>query len=74
MKLHENAASADVLPGNVIAFPRAHRDRPAAAPAQRKGKSVAITGAELNARLLLLFGICMTSATSALLAVHILHG
>jgi hypothetical protein len=30
--------------------------------------------AQLNARLLLLLGICTMSATSALLAVRLLHG
>ena len=74
MRLQENGASLGALPSNVIAFPGARRDRPAANPVQRRGKPIAITGAELNARLLLLLGVCVTSATSALLAVHILHG
>jgi hypothetical protein len=33
-----------------------------------------VTGAELNARLLVLLGICTTSAAIALSAVHVLQG
>ena len=63
---------------NVIAFPRARARTAAPAPAQlsyhRSRRPVAVTGAELNARLLILLGICTTSATVVLSAVHILHG
>jgi hypothetical protein len=75
MKLHDNAAVADVLPSNVIAFPLARRRCAAALPSSHRSKQPAATaGSDLNARLLLLLGICVTSATRARLAVHILHG
>jgi hypothetical protein len=68
------------LPDNVIAFPGVRRDRLAATagshhPSTRRNKQpVAITGAELNARLLILLAICATSAALALSAAHILQG
>lgn len=63
---------------NVIAFPRARVRSAEAALVQssfhRSRRPAAVTGAELNARLLILLGICTTSATVVLSAVHILHG
>lgn len=63
---------------NVIAFPHARMRTVAPAPVpssvDRGMRQAAVTGAELNARLLILLGICTTSATIVLSAVHILHG
>ena len=63
---------------NVIAFPRARMRTVAPAPVpsllNRGIRQAAVTGAELNARLLILLGICTTSATIVLSAVRILHG
>jgi uncharacterized membrane protein YphA (DoxX/SURF4 family) len=70
----------EALPANVVAFPCARRRMAAAAPeivrpSSRSGKrSVAVTGAEVNARLLILLGICTTNAAVVLSAVHLLHG
>lgn len=41
---------------------------------QRNRRMAAVSGAELNARLLILLGICITSAALVLSAVNILHG
>jgi hypothetical protein len=74
----ETSADTSALPCNVIAFPNARRDRPAIAasvrPPRQGNRSVALTGAELNARLLILLGLCTTGATSLVLAVRLLHG
>jgi len=74
----ETSADTRALPCNIIAFPDARRPRPAVAAsarAPRQGnRSMALTGAELNARLLILLGICTTGATGLLLAVRFLHG
>jgi hypothetical protein len=61
-------------PSNVVPFPRARRGTPIPIPAPRRNRPTAAAAAHLNARLLLLLGICTMSATSALLAVHILYG
>jgi hypothetical protein len=69
----------DTLSDNVIAFPGAHRgERMRAAVITRSSsardrRAVALSGAELNGRLLLLLGICMSSAAILLSAVHILQ-
>lgn len=69
----------DTLSDNVIAFPGAHpSSRMSAAetgrPSSPHRRAVALSGAELNGRLLLLLGICMSSAAILLSAVHILQG
>ena len=80
MNFKDHGVNVDTLPDNVIAFPGVHRDRPATIPEtrhsspRRNKQPVAITGAELNARLLILLGICTTSAALALSAVRILQG
>jgi len=74
MRPIETAEKSDApyraLPRNVIPFPRAHRAIPMAASWQPRHDAAA----EINARLLILLGICSISASSVLLAVHILHG
>jgi hypothetical protein len=45
--------------------------RPNARPSTR---AAAMAGAELNARLLMLLGICTTSLVVVLSAIHVLHG
>lgn len=77
MQSHDHGL--DALPDNVVAFPGAHRgggtkvaSAGPSAPASKR--AIAVTGAELNARLLLLLGICATSAAIALSATHILQG
>jgi hypothetical protein len=67
------------LPDNVVAFPRACRSRPAptgetAHSPSRAARPTAMTGAEMNARLLVLLGICTTSAAIVLSTVHFLQG
>jgi len=78
---HDHASNR--LHDNVVAFPRPYRGGPAASrpvdetgsSAPHRGKrSVAISGAEFNARLLILFAICSTSAGIAVSAVHVLQG
>jgi hypothetical protein len=68
------------FPANVVAFPCARR-RPTATESEtarsalRSSKRpVAVSAAEINARLLVLLGICTTSAVIVLSAVHLLHG
>lgn len=79
MKFQDQGANFDALPSNVIAFPGARRGRPATtAEAGRslphRSRQPALGGAELNARLLILFAICTSSAAALLSAVHILQG
>jgi hypothetical protein len=68
------------LPGNVVAPPARRRERPfcsadAAVPLPLRGRRTsAVTGAELNARLMILFGICATGATIAVCAAHFVQG
>ena len=80
MNFRDQGVTLDTLPNNVIAFPGARRGclapiaetgRPSP---RRNARPAAITGAELNARLLMLLGICMTGAAIALSAVRILQG
>lgn len=62
------------LPDNVVAFPGMRRTRPqhqSQEPAHRR--AAVMTGAELNARLMILLGICVTSATALVSAAHFLQ-
>ncbi len=69
------------LPDNVVAFPGVQRNRPQcqslahepvrSAPHRR---AVAMSGAELNARLMVLLGICVTGAAAVVSAAHFLQG
>lgn len=69
------------LPDNVVAFPGVRRGSPQhqslaheqvqSAPHRR---AAVMSGAELNARLMVLLGICLTSATAVVSAAHFLHG
>jgi hypothetical protein len=67
-------------PDNVVEFPSAYRRRAQLGsefPQSRspRGKrATALSGAELNARLLILLGICTSSAAIILTATHILQG
>ena len=69
------------LPDNVVAFPGVrctrsqHRSlaHEPAHPAPHR-RAAAISGAELNTRLMVLLGICVTSATAVVSAAHFLHG
>ena len=73
MKFQDHSAGPGAFPSNVVAFPRVSRSRATLAP-RPMARAVAITAADVNARLLVLLGICLSGATIALLAVHILHG
>ena len=69
------------LPDNVVAFPGVRRTRPQhpslahepvrSAPHRR---AAAMSAAELNARLMVLFGICVTSAVAVVSAARFLQG
>ena len=66
-------------PDNVVAFPGAYRRRSQVAvelqsPSPHGKRAAALSGEELNARLLILLGICTSSAAIILTAAHILHG
>jgi len=75
MNFQSRSARCDTRADNVIVFPRAHRVCLASfVPSQRGRRPADLTDADLNLRLLALLGICMTSATLALSAVHVLHG
>ncbi len=67
----------DTHPDNVIAFPRPSRGgvgKPARIARKARGeRAISVSGADLNARLLLLLGICVSSAAILFLAVHILQ-
>ena len=68
------------LPDNVVAFPGVRRTRPQhqslaheplrSAPHRR---AAAVSGAELNARLMVLLGICVTGAAAVVSAAHLLQ-
>lgn len=79
MKLPDPGLNLDTFPDNVVAFPRTHCSRAARLadiPRPRRPRDkrpLAAMGAEINARLLILLGICTTSAAAALSAVHILQ-
>ena len=72
MKHNGNRAASSALRSNVIPFPGAPRAH--AAAARDPAGAIATTGAELNARLLMLLAICTGAAVSTLLIVHVLHG
>jgi hypothetical protein len=78
MRAQQKAHTSDIdlraRPSNVVPFPGTRRQVPTAIPESRPARQAAITVAQLNARLLLLLGVCTMSATSALLAVRLLHG
>ena len=69
------------LPDNVVAFPGVRRTHPQhqslaheplrSAPHRR---AAAVSGAELNARLMVLLGICVTGAAAVVSAAHFLQG
>jgi hypothetical protein len=66
------------LPDNVVMFPGARRPRPQhevlpvrSAPHRQ---AAAMSGAELNARLMVLLGICVSCAAALVSAVHFLQG
>lgn len=65
----------DALPDNVVMFPGTRRSRPQhpTGSAPRRA-TAALSGAELNARLMVLFGICAGSAAALVSAVHFLQG
>jgi hypothetical protein len=73
MNIQDPRVNHHALPDNVVPFPRANRARSTSFVAALPRKQP-VTGAELNARLLVLLGICTTSAAIALSAVHILQG
>lgn len=70
------------LPDNVVAFPGVRRFHPQhqspaheparSAPHRRAG--AVMSGGELNARLTVLLGICVTSAAAVVSAAHFLQG
>ena len=62
--IQNHGSQREALSHKVIALPDMRRNR----------RMAAVTGAELNARLLILLGICITSAALVLSAVNILHG
>jgi hypothetical protein len=79
MKLQDSGTGSGALAGNIIAFrggPRGWSALGQAGVPARPGKrqAAAMTGAEINARLLILLGICTTTAAGLLLAARILHG
>ncbi len=63
------------LPDNVVMFPGVRRSRlqDQSLPVRSK-PAAAVSGAELNARLLVLLFICVSSATALVSAVHFLVG
>jgi hypothetical protein len=69
------------LPDNVVAFPGVRRTRPQhqsfahepVRPAPHR-RATAMSGAELNARLMVLLGICVTGAVAIVSAAHFLQG
>jgi hypothetical protein len=64
------------LPDNVVMFPGARRPRPQdeLPPVRSAPHRPAVSGAELNARLVVLLGICVSSAAALVSAVHFLQG
>ena len=66
------------LPDNVVMFPGARRARPQhqsrAVRSAPHRQAAVVSGAELNARLMVLLGICVTSAAALVSAVHFLQG
>jgi hypothetical protein len=79
MRAKQKAEAVEIslraLPSNVVPFPRARREISISIPEPHRTKQpAASTATQFNARLLILLGICTMSASSALLAVHLLHG
>ena len=63
------------LPDNVVMFPGVRHSRLQGQPLPvRSQPAAAVSGAELNARLLVLLSICVSSATALVSAVHFLVG
>lgn len=63
------------LPDNVVMFPGVRRSRlQSQSLPVRSTPTAAVSGAELNARLLVLLGICVSGATALVSAVHFLVG
>jgi hypothetical protein len=71
------------LPDNVVMFPGAHRRRPLASAAHaptrhpaapRRCEAAARSGNEINARLMVLLGICVTGAAAVISAAHFVQG
>jgi len=66
------------LPDNVVMFPGARRPCPQHQPASLRPaphrQAAAMSGAELNARLVVLLGICVSCAAALVSAVHFLQG
>ena len=65
-------APGQALPDNVVMFPGARCPRRSIPAPPRQ--ATAVSGAELNARLMLLLGICAGSAGILVSAVHFLQG
>ncbi|HJR20861.1 MAG TPA: hypothetical protein VJ822_04530 [Dongiaceae bacterium] len=66
------------LPDNVVMFPGARRPRLQhqslpVRPAPHRQPAV-VSGAELNARLMILLGICVSGAAALISAAHFLQG
>ena len=66
------------LPDNVVMFPGAARARLQHQPLQVRSAphrpATVVSGAELNARLMVLLGICVSGAAAVVSAVHFLQG
>ena len=66
------------LPDNVVMFPGARRARTQRQPLPIEStphrRAAAVSGADLNARLMILLGICVTGAAGLVSAVHFLQG
>jgi hypothetical protein len=61
-------------PDNVVMFPALRRAQPQRRPASApRRRAAALSGAELNARLMILLCICVSGATALVSAAHFLH-
>jgi hypothetical protein len=70
LRNHGNA-----LPDNVVTFPGARHPRPQHHSGPNHPAScAAVSGADLNARLMILLGICVSTAAVLVSAVHFLQG
>ena len=78
--MHSQDHGFETRPANVVAFPAVHRCTAATAaetvhPSTPCSKRpAALSAAEINARLVILLGICVTSAVVVLSAAHLLQG
>lgn len=78
MTFSDSCSTLDGLADNVVAFPGAHRTQVGTAASNTLRalphgvRPSAATGVEINARLLILLGICTTGAAVVLSAAHIL--